>query len=68
MVFTIWFLSQFQSAISQIGIPAEVYMHGSMFIMIGVGMAVSCVVGVFTLVPLMYPLGLTSVYEYLLLR
>ena len=55
----------FASAVSQIGIPAEVYMYGSMHVVMGVGISLSYVVGVFTLVPLVYPLGLTSMYEYL---
>ena len=58
----------FASAVSQIGIPAEVYMYGSMYIIMGIGISLSYIVGVFTLVPLVYPLGLTSMYEYLLLR
>ena len=58
----------FQSAIAQIGVPSEMYMYGAMYLIIVVGMCLSYLVGACTLVPLIYPLRLTSLYAYLELR
>ncbi|CAG5135265.1 unnamed protein product [Candidula unifasciata] len=58
----------YQSAISLMGIPNEVYQYGIMFPMIYIGSSLSYVVGYFIMIPVMYPLRLTSLYEYLLLR
>ncbi|XP_025095163.1 sodium-coupled monocarboxylate transporter 1-like [Pomacea canaliculata] len=58
----------FQSAISLIGSPADVYSTGTMTTFVGFGIALSYIVGLFTVVPLIYPLHITSVYEYLELR
>ncbi|KAK7508626.1 hypothetical protein BaRGS_00000192 [Batillaria attramentaria] len=58
----------FQSAIGLIGIPADAYNTGTMVVFVGIGIAFSHVVGCFTVVPVMYPLHLISVYEYLEMR
>ncbi|KAL8578446.1 hypothetical protein ACOMHN_028718 [Nucella lapillus] len=58
----------FQSAISLIGTPADTFNTGPMIFYINVGIALAYLVGYFTVVPVMYPLHLTSVYEYLELR
>ncbi|GFN78276.1 sodium-coupled monocarboxylate transporter 1 [Plakobranchus ocellatus] len=58
----------FQSAISLLGIPTEVYSYGTMYVYTTVGTILSYVLALFTTIPLMYPLRLTSVYEYLALR
>ncbi|KAL8624405.1 hypothetical protein ACOMHN_012804 [Nucella lapillus] len=58
----------FQSAISLIGTPSDTYNTGIMVLFIFLGIALSYVVGYFTVVPLLYPLRLTSVYHYLQLR
>ena len=50
------------------GTAAEVIFFGGINFISYVGMALSYVIGYFTLVPLMSPLKLTSVYEYLKLR
>ncbi|KAL5009026.1 hypothetical protein ScPMuIL_014607 [Solemya velum] len=55
----------FQSSVSLIGVPGEIYTYGSIFILIYFGLVISYFVGVVTIVPLMYPLGITSAYEYL---
>ncbi|KAK7508623.1 hypothetical protein BaRGS_00000189, partial [Batillaria attramentaria] len=55
----------FQSAISLIGSPADIYITGTMVFYNSVGIAFSYVIGYFTVVPLIYPLHVTSVYEYL---
>ena len=56
-------LVTYQSAISVIGVPAEVYLFDSMFWYIYVGIAIATVVQYGLIVPLVYPLRLTSAYE-----
>ncbi|XP_076439018.1 sodium-coupled monocarboxylate transporter 2-like [Babylonia areolata] len=58
----------FQSAISLIGFPSDTYNTGTMIFYISVGISLANVVAHFTLVPLVYPLRLTSIYHYLQLR
>ncbi|GFN79643.1 sodium-coupled monocarboxylate transporter 1-like [Plakobranchus ocellatus] len=58
----------FQSAISQIGYPAEIFYYGVIYILQSLGVAASYLIGYFTIVPLMHPLQITSLYEYLKLR
>ncbi|RUS90827.1 hypothetical protein EGW08_001446 [Elysia chlorotica] len=60
--------ASFISAISLIGVPVEVYTYGSMYIYNLIGVIISNIVALFTVVPMMYPLRLTSVYEYLNMR
>ena len=58
----------FQSAISLLGVPTEVYTYGTMMVYSQLGLILSYLIVLVTVIPLMYPLGLTSVYEYLFLR
>ncbi|XP_035826654.1 sodium-dependent multivitamin transporter-like [Aplysia californica] len=58
----------FQSAISLLGVPTEIYVYGCMLYIIYFGFASSFLISAFTFVPLMYPLRLTSMFEYLELR
>ncbi|RUS72266.1 hypothetical protein EGW08_019967, partial [Elysia chlorotica] len=58
----------FVSAITLIGIPAETFFFGGIVFSAFLGIALSHVIGYFTIVPLLHPLRLTSVYEYLQLR
>ena len=58
----------FQSAISLMGIPTEVYTYGTMCVYSFIGLVLAYPLAMVTAIPLMYPLGLTSVYEYLALR
>ncbi|RUS77037.1 hypothetical protein EGW08_015217 [Elysia chlorotica] len=58
----------FTSAVSLMGTPAEIFYFGGIGFDMYLGLALSYVVGAFTVVPLMQPLKLTSVYEYLQLR
>ncbi|GFR83645.1 sodium-coupled monocarboxylate transporter 1 [Elysia marginata] len=58
----------FQSAVSQIGIPADVFFYGFIYVVSALGIALSFLLGYVTVVPLMYPLHITSLYEYLKLR
>lgn len=57
-----------QSAISLIGNPMDLYVYGPMNLLFYLGMALSYVIGLFTIIPLMYPLKLASIYEYFILR
>lgn len=58
----------FQSAISLMGVPSEVYLYGPMLIGQTLGVGLSYIIGSFVMVPLMYPLKLTSMFEYIELR
>ena len=58
-------LVTYQSAISVIGIPAEFYLYHSMSCYVWLGIIAVIVVQCYMIVPLMYPLHLTSAYEYL---
>ncbi|KAK3793346.1 hypothetical protein RRG08_012108 [Elysia crispata] len=60
--------ASFMSAISLIGIPTEIYSYGTMYVYCLIGQGFSYILAMFTLVPLFYPLRLTSVYEYLNMR
>ena len=56
-------LVTYQSAISVIGIPAEFYLYNSMLCYVFLGIAAVILIQCFMIVPLMYPLHLTSAYE-----
>lgn len=58
-------LVTYQSAISVIGIPAEIYLYHSMQCYVWMGITAMIVVQCYVIVPLIYPLHLTSAYEYL---
>ncbi|BFY97780.1 hypothetical protein BsWGS_00820 [Bradybaena similaris] len=58
----------FASAISLLGIPAEVYTYGTMVVYSQVGIVIAYLIGTVTIVPLVHPLKVTSVYEYLEMR
>uniref|UniRef100_A0A0B6ZCF7 Sodium-coupled monocarboxylate transporter 1 n=1 Tax=Arion vulgaris TaxID=1028688 RepID=A0A0B6ZCF7_9EUPU len=58
----------FQSAISLLGTPAEVYTYGTMVMYGTVGTVISYAIAAVTVVPLFHPLRITSVYEYLEMR
>ena len=56
-------LASFTSAIFILGVPAEIYLHGTMFSVTGVGWAVSAVIGAHVYVPIFHRMGITSAYE-----
>ncbi|XP_055894114.1 sodium-coupled monocarboxylate transporter 1-like isoform X1 [Biomphalaria glabrata] len=58
----------FMSAISMMGIPTEVYYYGAMHTTFQIGFALSFLIGYVTMIPLIYPLHVTSIYQYLRLR
>ena len=53
------------SANTILGVPAEMYSYGIDYVFSAGGAVASCVVIAFIFVPLLYPLKLTSCYEYL---
>ncbi|BFZ26141.1 hypothetical protein BsWGS_29180 [Bradybaena similaris] len=58
-------LVSFMSAILILGTPAEMYTQGTEFYMALVGMLLGIIVSAILYVPLLFPLKLTSVFEYL---
>ncbi|CAL1526704.1 unnamed protein product [Lymnaea stagnalis] len=58
----------FASAISLMGTPTDVYHYGAMQPVFQIAFTCAHLIGIFTMIPLIYPLHLTSVYEYLELR
>ncbi|WAR31350.1 SC5A6-like protein [Mya arenaria] len=61
-------LVSFFSAIVILGNPAEMYTTGTMMFMLTIGMLLSIFLAATIFVPLLYPLQLTSSFEYLELR
>ncbi|KAL4216748.1 Sodium-coupled monocarboxylate transporter 1 [Mactra antiquata] len=56
------------SATTILGAPAEMYTAGTLYFLYTIGLIFACVLTARLLVPLFYPLRLTSSYEYLELR
>ncbi|KAJ8311906.1 hypothetical protein KUTeg_010542 [Tegillarca granosa] len=62
------FFVTYQSAISLMGVPAEIYNYGLMIAWVYLGVCTSLLLSTFTIVPLIHPLRITSAFEYLELR
>ena len=58
----------FESSIMMLGLPAESYVYGLQYIWCPIGYFVAVVLGAFVIVPVLYPLKLTTAYEYLEMR
>ncbi|XP_045170898.2 sodium-coupled monocarboxylate transporter 1-like [Mercenaria mercenaria] len=58
----------FQSAVSIIGYPSEIYLYNTMVVYTIFGMTIAYLLQAFFIVPLVHPLRLTSAYEYLQMR
>ncbi|CAH1790095.1 unnamed protein product [Owenia fusiformis] len=58
----------FLSAILILGTPAEMYRRGTMYWLNAFGICIAIIFAAVSFVPLLYPLKLTSSYEYLQLR
>lgn len=56
-------LVTYQSAISVLGIPVEVYLYNVMIIYLYVAICIANLIQAAWIVPLMYPLRITSTYE-----
>ncbi|KAH3802712.1 hypothetical protein DPMN_156392 [Dreissena polymorpha] len=61
-------LVSFMSAILILGTPAEMYTAGTLYFMYLIGMILAIILSALIFVPLLYPLRLTSSFEYLQLR
>ncbi|XP_052788010.1 sodium-coupled monocarboxylate transporter 1-like [Mya arenaria] len=61
-------LVSFMSAILILGTPAEMYTAGTLYFMYLIGMVLAIIMSALIFVPLLYPLRLTSSFEYLELR
>ncbi|XP_045187276.2 sodium-coupled monocarboxylate transporter 2-like [Mercenaria mercenaria] len=61
-------LVTYQSAISVLGVPVEVYLYNIMMFYMYIAIGIANFMQATLIVPLMYPLRLTSTYEYLGLR
>ncbi|GFO44797.1 sodium-coupled monocarboxylate transporter [Plakobranchus ocellatus] len=58
----------FQSAVSLIGCPGEIYTFGTSYLLIYIGISLSYMINAWAVVPLLYPLEVTSIYQYLDMR
>ncbi|XP_046363310.2 sodium-coupled monocarboxylate transporter 2-like isoform X2 [Haliotis rufescens] len=58
----------FMSALTLLGMPAEVYNYDTMFWWVALGMVMAVAGAAHLFLPFLYRLGVTSVYEYLELR
>ncbi|XP_069124749.1 sodium-coupled monocarboxylate transporter 1-like [Argopecten irradians] len=58
----------FQSSIMLLGNPAEIYVYGIPFMWQAIGLVLSNLFALCSIVPLIHPLKITSVYEYFQLR
>lgn len=61
-------LATFQSAVAILGVPAEIYTHGTEYWFLGCSYFLGLLIPAHIFVPVFYRLGLTSTYEYLELR
>ena len=56
-------LSSFMSAITVLGVPAEMYVFGSQYWMVWVGYAIAMPTAAYVFIPVFYNLRITSVFE-----
>ena len=56
-------LVSYNSGIIQLGIPAEIYLHGIQFSLAAIGSSLAALIATVTFVPLLYNLKLISTYE-----
>uniref|UniRef100_A0A668AX16 Solute carrier family 5 member 6 n=1 Tax=Myripristis murdjan TaxID=586833 RepID=A0A668AX16_9TELE len=61
-------IASFQSAVAIIGVPAEIYTHGTQYWFIGCAYILGLLIPAHVFIPLMYRLRLSSAYQYLELR
>ena len=60
---TLSMLASFMSAITVLGVPAEIYLYGTQFMLISLAYAALMPVMAFVFTPVFYNLRLTSMYE-----
>ncbi|XP_028995194.1 solute carrier family 5 member 6 [Betta splendens] len=61
-------IASFQSAVAIIGVPAEIYSHGTQYWFIGCAYALGLFIPAHVFIPVLYRLQLSSAYQYLELR
>lgn len=61
-------IASFQSAVAIIGVPAEIYTHGTQYWFIGCAYVLGLLVPAHVFIPVLYRLKLSSAYQYLELR
>ncbi|RVE57608.1 hypothetical protein OJAV_G00217970 [Oryzias javanicus] len=61
-------IASFQSAVAIVGVPAEVYAHGTQYWFIGCAYVLGLLIPAHVFIPLLYRLHLSSAYQYLELR
>uniref|UniRef100_A0A8C7RVT1 Sodium-dependent multivitamin transporter n=2 Tax=Oncorhynchus mykiss TaxID=8022 RepID=A0A8C7RVT1_ONCMY len=61
-------IATFQSAVAIVGVPAEIYTHGTQYWFIGCAYILGLLIPAHVFIPVFYRLHLTSAYQYLELR
>uniref|UniRef100_A0A8C8FZJ0 Solute carrier family 5 member 6 n=1 Tax=Oncorhynchus tshawytscha TaxID=74940 RepID=A0A8C8FZJ0_ONCTS len=61
-------IATFQSAVAIVGVPAEIYTHGTQYWFIGCAYILGLFIPAHIFIPVFYKLHLTSAYQYLELR
>ncbi|KAK6307568.1 hypothetical protein J4Q44_G00227160 [Coregonus suidteri] len=61
-------IATFQSAVAIVGVPAEIYTHGTQYWFIGCAYILGLFIPAHVFIPVFYRLHLTSAYQYLELR
>ncbi|XP_046903639.1 solute carrier family 5 member 6 isoform X1 [Hypomesus transpacificus] len=61
-------IASFQSAVAIIGVPAEIYTHGTQYWFIGVAYVLGLIIPAHVFIPVFYRLHLSSAYQYLEMR
>lgn len=61
-------IASFQSAVAIIGVPAEIYTHGTQYWFIGCAYVLGLLIPAHVFIPILYRLRLSSAYQYLELR
>lgn len=61
-------IASFQSAVAIIGVPAEIYTHGTQYWFIGCAYILGLLIPAHVFIPVLYRLRLSSAYQYLEMR
>ncbi|XP_037652090.1 solute carrier family 5 member 6 [Sebastes umbrosus] len=61
-------IASFQSAVAIIGVPAEIYAHGTQYWFIGCAYILGLLIPAHVFIPVLYRLRLSSAYQYLEMR
>ncbi|XP_040916172.1 solute carrier family 5 member 6 [Toxotes jaculatrix] len=61
-------IASFQSAVAIIGVPAEIYTHGTQYWFIGCAYVLGLLIPAHVFIPVLYRLQVSSAYQYLELR